>query len=141
MDLNRRSFLGGLLGLAATPLIKLDLKPKRSLFFFGESYRPNFSFGELHKAIARQAYQSRYIRPIAIKVSKEQYKVLWDRLGEIYDPYEKVIYSQRFSNPDLCFENLYFNGIPTSCDEIVKDELYGIKDIVVRADVLLDRPG
>ena len=131
MDLNRRSFLGGLLGLAATPLIK----PKRSLFFFGESYKPNLSLQELQRLYGKRTIRG--LRPDVIVVTKDQFSWLWKKMSEyeVLDPETGQRIKPGVWARDLPYGNILFNG--TICTEMknIRGFLYN----PVRADIELGR--
>ena len=109
MDLNRRSFLGGLLGLAATPLIK----PKRSFFsfFLPKKTYPDFNFQELQRVIGRATYG--YSKPSIILVTEEQFKYTWNKLKDTIDPFTGTPAPQLFCSTEIAtagYDHCLFGG-------------------------------
>ncbi len=92
--MDRRSFLGSLLGIAATTLIA----PKRSFFFFGRTWKPTFRLQDMHYLVGRNTYGEN--RPHLIALTKLQRDHLWSLYG--------LVDKNWCGDP---INNLRFNGI------------------------------
>lgn len=92
--IDRRSFLRGLVGLAAAPIIV----PKRTWFFFGDTYKPAISLQELHKLIGRATVGNK--KPGIILMRPDQFKWL-----------EEYFYPNGFGSAVSGFHDIRFTGI------------------------------
>lgn len=123
--MERRAFLGSLLGLAATPLIT----PRRSFFFFGQTWKPKLSLYEMHVALAKSTYYHMAVpKPQVILMNQKDYKLLWDLMGayEVVNPENgEKIKAGLWCHGKLAeqgYDNVLFNGRPVvPSDLVLKD--------------------